>query len=138
VGNRNAPGPIKGFYLNHIGGQTQNYDIYGREEPSYIWKAFMSDYLTGKPVEQFPTFKDLGGSGNFSGYTTTTTPTLTTTTGSSTTTETTDTGDTTTTTKTHGGGGTSCPPFGICPPTDTSTTTKTHGSGGGDPGVGGG
>jgi membrane peptidoglycan carboxypeptidase len=139
VGNRNAPGTIKGYYLNHIG-PSQKYDIYGREEPSYIWKAFMSDYLTGKPVEQFPTFRDLGGSGNFSGYTTTTTPTQTTTTGSSTTTDTTNPDDTTTTTKTRGGGGNTCQPLGICPPTDTSTTTKSHGPGGGtgDPGVGGG
>jgi membrane peptidoglycan carboxypeptidase len=136
VGNNNGYAPIRGYYLNHIG-PPQNYAIYGREEPAYIWKNYMSAYLQDKPVEQFPTFKDLGGKGNFSGLTTTTTPTLTTTTGSSTTTETTDTGDTTTTTKTHGGG-TSCEPFGICPPTDTSTTTKTHGPGGGDPGVGGG
>jgi membrane peptidoglycan carboxypeptidase len=138
VGNRNGYAPIKGWYLNHIG-PSQNYDIYGREEPAYIWKNYMSAYLQDKPVQQFPPFKDLGGKGNFSGMTTTTTPPFTTTTGATTTTDTTDPTDTTT--KTHRTTTENTCPFGICPPdSPTTTTTKSHGpgGGGGDPGVGGG
>jgi membrane peptidoglycan carboxypeptidase len=142
VGNQDGYAPIKGYYLNHIG-PSQNYDIYGREEPAYIWKNFMSAYLTGKPVENFPPFTDLGGKGNFSGLTTTTTPpTDTTTTGNTTTdTTTTSTDDTTTHTR-HSPTSTTCSPLGFCPPTDTSTTTRGNnpgggGGSGGPPGFGG-
>ena len=66
VGNRNAPGEIHGNYFNGYG-SSKGYDIYGREEPSYIWKNYMDSYLTGKPIETFPAFIDLGGNGDFSG-----------------------------------------------------------------------
>ncbi|MEV6603281.1 transglycosylase domain-containing protein [Kutzneria sp. NPDC051319] len=136
VGNRNGYAPIKGFYLNKIGGQTQNYDIYGREEPAYIWKNFMTAYLTGQPVLPFPAFKDLGGKGNFSGLTTTTVPTQTTTTGSTTTTTTTEPDDTTT----HGHHTTTntCVDFPGLPSCNPDTTSTTKGQGGGiGPGGGG-
>jgi membrane peptidoglycan carboxypeptidase len=138
VGNRNGLAPIKGYYLNHIG-PSANYDIYGREEPSYIWQKYMNGYLQGKPVVQFPAFKDLGGKGNFSGMTTTTTPTDITTTGQTTTTDTTTPSDENTTTHTHRTTTSNNCPFGICSPTDTSTTTKANGPGsGGPPGIGNG
>lgn len=135
VGNNNGVAPIYGFYNNKIG-PSQNYDIYGREEPAYIWKMYMADYLQGKPVEQFPAFKDLGGKGNFSGITTTTQPTVTTTTGATTTTTTTDTdGESPTSTK-HTKPTNPCDFFN-CPTTETTTTTK-GGGGGVGPGGGGG
>ncbi|EWM14929.1 penicillin-binding protein [Kutzneria sp. 744] len=132
VGNNNGYAPIKGYYLNHIG-PSQNYAIYGREEPAYIWKNYMSAYLQGQPVLPFSAFKDLGGKGNFSGLTTTTVPTQTTTTAPSTTTGTTDTDETSTHPR-HTTTNNTCP-FGICSPTDTSSSTKDHGVG--DPGGGG-
>ncbi|WP_211764545.1 transglycosylase domain-containing protein [Kutzneria sp. CA-103260] len=134
TGTRNGLAPIYGYYQNHIG-PSQDYDIYGREEPSYIWQKFMNTYLQGKPVENFTPFKDLGGKGNFSGFTTTTTPTDTTTTGSSTTTDTTTpSDDPTSTNKHHPPTSSTCAPFIGCQPTDTSTTTKTNGNSGGPPG----
>jgi membrane peptidoglycan carboxypeptidase len=131
VGNRNAPAPIYGYYLNHIGPKSQNYDIYGREEPSYIWQKFMNAYLQGKPVVQFPPFKDLGGKGNFSGFTTTTTPSTTT----GTTTADTTTTDEDTTTHGHRPPPNTCTngfPFPTCDTTTTTTTTtKSNGNGNG-------
>ncbi|MBV9844859.1 MAG: penicillin-binding protein [Kutzneria sp.] len=59
VGNRDRPGPIHGNYFNQYG-QSRGYPIYGREEPAYIWNAYMDTYLKGQPVEQFPPFKELG------------------------------------------------------------------------------
>jgi membrane peptidoglycan carboxypeptidase len=73
VGNKDKPGPIYGNYHNTIG-PSHNYDIYGREEPSYIWQLFMNNYLRGKPVEQFPPFVPLGTNSNFSGHPTETPP----------------------------------------------------------------
>jgi membrane peptidoglycan carboxypeptidase len=133
VGNKDKPGPIFGNYHNTIG-PSHDYDIYGREEPSYIWQLFMNSYLKGKPVEQFPAFEPLGTNSNFSGHTTTTVPPTTTTTEPappSTTTETT-TETTTRTTKPR-----PCDVFG-CPPTDTTTDTTTTDRVTGRPGPGGG
>jgi membrane peptidoglycan carboxypeptidase len=67
VGNKDKPGPIFGNYKNTIG-PSHNYDIYGREEPSYIWQLFMNNYLKGTRVEQFPPFVPLGTNSNFSGH----------------------------------------------------------------------
>ncbi|MFC0436305.1 transglycosylase domain-containing protein [Kutzneria buriramensis] len=136
VGNNDHLGPIKGFYLNRIGSQTQNYNIFGREEPAYIWKMFMDAYLQGQPVVPFPTFTDLGGKGNFSGMTTTTTTTATT---DATTTDTTTTNeDQPTTTTKHTKTTDPCIPGLNCTTTTTTTTDNGNGhGGGGGPGGGG-
>ena len=52
-GNKKQPAPIYGNYHNGIG-KEHGYDVYGREEPGYIWQAYMDAYLDGKPVRQFP------------------------------------------------------------------------------------
>ncbi|MFD2416747.1 transglycosylase domain-containing protein [Amycolatopsis pigmentata] len=52
-GNKKQPAPIYGNYHNGIG-KEHGYDVYGREEPGYIWQAFMDSYLNGKPAKQFP------------------------------------------------------------------------------------
>jgi membrane peptidoglycan carboxypeptidase len=131
VGNRNAPGPIYGYYLNHIG-PKQGYDIYGREEPAYIWQMYMNGYLNGKPVQQFTPFKDLGGNGNFSGITPTTAPPTTTTDQQTTTNNntTTSTTDPTSTPKKTKPTYPSDPCFGgLCPP--GATNPDGGGTGGG-------
>ena len=69
-GNKKQPAPIYGNYHNGIG-SNKGYNVYGREEPGYIWQAFMNAYLTGKPVQQFPNIATIGP-------TTTPTPTPTT------------------------------------------------------------
>ena len=132
VGNRNGLAPIKGYYLNHIG-PTQDYDIYGREEPSYIWTMYMNSYLTGKPVQQFTAFKDLGGNGNFSGLTTTTLPPVTTTDQQQTTTDDTTTlpTDTTSSTKKTKPTRTTDPCIGGFCPTGTTDPGGGVGPGGG-------
>ncbi|MGH3438041.1 MAG: transglycosylase domain-containing protein, partial [Sciscionella sp.] len=61
VGNADRPSPIFGNYHNGKGPE-HHYDIYGREEPAYIWKAFMDSYLKGTPNEQFSPFEPLGNS----------------------------------------------------------------------------
>ncbi|HKS46523.1 MAG TPA: transglycosylase domain-containing protein [Amycolatopsis sp.] len=50
-GNKKQPAPIFGNYHNGKG-KERGYDVYGREEPGYIWQEFMNAYLTGKPVKQ--------------------------------------------------------------------------------------
>ncbi|TNC20068.1 transglycosylase domain-containing protein [Amycolatopsis alkalitolerans] len=52
-GNKQQPAPIYGNYHNGIG-SNHGYDVYGREEPGYIWQDFMNTYLAGKPAEPFP------------------------------------------------------------------------------------
>ncbi|NKQ56067.1 penicillin-binding protein [Amycolatopsis sp. K13G38] len=52
-GNKKQPAPIYGNYHNGIG-SNHGYDVYGREEPGYIWQDFMNTYLSGQPVEAFP------------------------------------------------------------------------------------
>ncbi|TVT56297.1 penicillin-binding protein [Amycolatopsis rhizosphaerae] len=52
-GNKKQPAAIYGNYHNGKG-REHGYDVYGREEPGYIWQAFMDAYLNGKPVTQFP------------------------------------------------------------------------------------
>ncbi|GLY68863.1 transglycosylase domain-containing protein [Amycolatopsis taiwanensis] len=51
-GNKTKPGPIYGNYHNGKG-KEHGYDVYGREEPAYIWKEYMDAHLSGKPVKQF-------------------------------------------------------------------------------------
>jgi membrane peptidoglycan carboxypeptidase len=61
VGNRgNDDSPIYGNYKNPVGSKKKHYDIYGREEPAYIWSDFMDNYLANKPVVQFPALSVLG------------------------------------------------------------------------------
>ncbi|WP_166462565.1 transglycosylase domain-containing protein [Amycolatopsis acidicola] len=52
-GNKKQPAPIYGNYKNGVG-KEHGYDVYGREEPGYIWQDYMNTYLAGKPAEQFP------------------------------------------------------------------------------------
>ncbi|WP_020659072.1 transglycosylase domain-containing protein [Amycolatopsis benzoatilytica] len=52
-GNTQQPAPIYGNYHNGIG-SNHGYDVYGREEPGYIWQDFMNAYLAGQPVRDFP------------------------------------------------------------------------------------
>jgi membrane peptidoglycan carboxypeptidase len=59
VGHWNKPAPIYGDYEN-TKGPSHHYDIYGREEPAYIWQAYMNDYLHGKPVKKFGPLHPLG------------------------------------------------------------------------------
>lgn len=59
--------PIYGNYRNGKG-KSHHYDIYGREEPAYIWQDFMNNYLQAQPVEQFPLFQPLGNA-NVTDYT---------------------------------------------------------------------
>jgi membrane peptidoglycan carboxypeptidase len=135
VGNNDKPGPIFGNYHNTIG-PSHNYDIYGREEPGYIWQMFMNTYLKGKSVERFPAFEPLGTDSNFSGHTTTTVPPTTTTTD---TTPTSTTTGTPTETSTRPSKTKSCDVFG-CPTTGTSAATITSTSNrqiSGPPGPGG-
>lgn len=51
-GNKKQPAPIYGNYHNGVG-KEHGYDVYGREEPGYIWQDFMNATLAGKPVKQF-------------------------------------------------------------------------------------
>ncbi|GAA5171520.1 transglycosylase domain-containing protein [Amycolatopsis dongchuanensis] len=57
-GNVKQPAPIYGNYHNGKG-REHGYDVYGREEPGYIWQAYMDAYLSGKPVQSFPQAPDL-------------------------------------------------------------------------------
>lgn len=117
-GNKKQASPIYGNYHNGIG-SNQGYDVYGREEPGFIWQMFMDSYLTNQPPLPFPNLPTVGTAG--SQYTATTnapttstvapttnptvtiTPTTTvpTTTTTDTTTTTTSTAGTTTTTHHH-------------------------------------
>ncbi|AHI02106.1 transglycosylase domain-containing protein [Kutzneria albida] len=125
VGNRDAPGPIKGNYFNRFG-PPKGYPIYGREEPAYIWNAYMNDYLKGQPVQQFSKYTGLGTSviTTTQQPTTTTEPTQTTTTTPSEPTETTTSSRHTKPTDTT----TPCFPGFPC---DTTTKSKPGPGGGG-------
>ncbi|UIJ56520.1 penicillin-binding protein [Amycolatopsis acidiphila] len=57
-GNKKQPAAIYGNYHNGKG-KNRGYDVYGREEPGYIWQAYMDDYLKGKPAQGFPAAPDL-------------------------------------------------------------------------------
>ncbi|WP_137813989.1 transglycosylase domain-containing protein [Gandjariella thermophila] len=124
VGNKDKPGPIFGNYRNTIG-PSHNYDIYGREEPSYIWQLFMNNYLKGTKIEQFPPFVPLGTNSNFSGHPTeappppSSTPESTPPTTSSETSSQTETSRPTKSRPPH------CGLFG-CPTTEPPTTTSTN------------
>ena len=59
-GNKTKPGPIYGNYRNGKG-KARGYDVYGREEPGYIWQEYMNSYLNGKPVVQFSDAKLMTG-----------------------------------------------------------------------------
>jgi membrane peptidoglycan carboxypeptidase len=59
-GDKKQPAPIYGNYHNGYG-SNHGYDVYGREEPGFIWQAFMNTYLAGKPVEQFRNVPTIGG-----------------------------------------------------------------------------
>jgi membrane peptidoglycan carboxypeptidase len=52
-GNVKQPTAIYGNYQN-TKGPAHGYDVYGREEPGYIWQAYMDSYLQGQPVQPFP------------------------------------------------------------------------------------
>ncbi|HEY1570640.1 MAG TPA: transglycosylase domain-containing protein [Pseudonocardiaceae bacterium] len=65
-GHYDTPGPIFGTGNNLHPGSNTDYNVFGREEPGAIWRAYMNSYLKGQPVEQFPTSPpDIGGSWNF-------------------------------------------------------------------------
>ncbi|WP_236792826.1 transglycosylase domain-containing protein [Amycolatopsis sp. GM8] len=57
-GNKKQPAPIYGNYHNGKG-KAHGYDVYGREEPGYIWQSYMETYLHGKTAMQFPDAPDL-------------------------------------------------------------------------------
>jgi membrane peptidoglycan carboxypeptidase len=57
-GNKKQPAAIYGNYHNGKG-KNRGYDVYGREEPGYIWQAYMDTYLKGKPAQGFPAAPDL-------------------------------------------------------------------------------
>jgi membrane peptidoglycan carboxypeptidase len=57
-GNKKQPAAIYGNYHNGKG-KARGYDVYGREEPGYIWQAYMNTYLNGKPAMSFPAAPDL-------------------------------------------------------------------------------
>ncbi|HET6503535.1 MAG TPA: transglycosylase domain-containing protein [Amycolatopsis sp.] len=59
-GNKKQPAPIYGNYHNGRGPAT-GYDVYGREEPGYIWQAYMNAYLDAQPVQQFSDAPLIGG-----------------------------------------------------------------------------
>ncbi|HKS46319.1 MAG TPA: transglycosylase domain-containing protein, partial [Amycolatopsis sp.] len=59
-GNKKQPAPIYGNYHNGRGPET-GYDVYGREEPGYIWQAFMNSYLSGQPVREFAGIPTISG-----------------------------------------------------------------------------
>jgi membrane peptidoglycan carboxypeptidase len=147
-GHYDAPAPIFGNYFNNIG-PAHNYDVYGRQEPAYIWQDFMNGYLANQPVRNFPNIPDVGGSYNFvtqqdlglpSGpVTTTVAPPTTTTTAPATTTTTAPTTTTTTApTTTTTTAPTPPPTNGVIPPCGMFGCT---GGGGtpkpGPPGTGG-
>jgi membrane peptidoglycan carboxypeptidase len=149
-GHVNEPAPVYGLYKNPLGKMTHTddtthhsasgYDVYGREEPGYIWQSFMNGYLANQPVVQFPAVQAVTGGGNYSGQPTTDTAAPTTqnqpTTQTTTQQPPTTTQDTTTTQPTTTGGGT-C--LLNCPPTTTGNGFGGHGGGhsGGSPPTGG-
>jgi membrane peptidoglycan carboxypeptidase len=62
-GHYDKPGPILG---RGNGGGGGTYNVFGRMEPGSIWKTYMDAYLSGQPVQQFPTAPaEIGGSWDF-------------------------------------------------------------------------
>lgn len=59
-GNKKQPAPIYGNYHNGRGPE-KGYDVYGREEPGYIWQAFMDAYLAGQPAVRFGDIPTISG-----------------------------------------------------------------------------
>ncbi|TVT16797.1 penicillin-binding protein, partial [Amycolatopsis rhizosphaerae] len=59
-GNKKQPAAIYGNYHNGKG-REHGYDVYGREEPGYIWQAYMNAYLHDKPVLPFPSAPVISG-----------------------------------------------------------------------------
>jgi membrane peptidoglycan carboxypeptidase len=51
-GNKKQPAPIYGNYHNGRGPE-RGYDVFGREEPGYIWQEFMNSYLAPLPIQHF-------------------------------------------------------------------------------------
>jgi membrane peptidoglycan carboxypeptidase len=148
-GHVNEPAPVYGLYKNPLGKMTHTddtthhsasgYDVYGREEPAYIWQSFMNTYLANQPVAQFPPVQAVAGGGNYSGQPTTNAAVPTQdnqTTVQTTTEQPTTTPDTTTTEPTTTGGGTCL--FGYCPPTTGNGFGggRGHGGGSGSPPTG--
>jgi membrane peptidoglycan carboxypeptidase len=125
-GNDKAPQPIYGNYHNTVGA-SHGYDVYGREEPGYIWQDFMNTYLANQPSLPFPTGTILHGSGTTP--TTSTPPPVTTSSAPPTTTRQPPTTVPPTTT--------SVPPPCVlgCPPTSSPPTTsgRRHAQGGSGP-----
>ncbi|HEX7661703.1 MAG TPA: transglycosylase domain-containing protein, partial [Pseudonocardiaceae bacterium] len=83
-GHVSTPAPVYGLYKNPLGRMTHTetngkaapgYDVYGREEPGYIWQAYMNAYLADKPTAQFSSSPLIMGGGNESGMPTTDTAT---------------------------------------------------------------
>nr|WP_275403860.1 transglycosylase domain-containing protein [Pseudonocardia acidicola] len=70
-GNKKQPAPIYGNYHNGFGPES-GYNVYGREEPGYIWQAFMNTYLADQPMTPFPDAQTIEGGTNYSGMPTTT------------------------------------------------------------------
>ncbi|HEX4700708.1 MAG TPA: transglycosylase domain-containing protein [Pseudonocardiaceae bacterium] len=65
-GHYDNPGPVFGTGNNNGPGPKTSYNVFGREEPGQIWKAFMDAYLNNQPVAQFPaTPADVGGQWDF-------------------------------------------------------------------------
>lgn len=122
-GNKKQPAPIYGNYKNGKG-KEHGYDVYGREEPAYIWQEYMNAHLTGKPVKQFPAGQLITGTPSSSAPSSTDEATAT---------ETPDTKPS----KGRGRGGPSTSPSCILPgvcdtvPSQPSSTGKRHGGGGG-------
>jgi membrane peptidoglycan carboxypeptidase len=56
-GNKKQPAPIYGNYRNGRG-KAHGYDVYGREEPGYIWQAYMDSYLNGDESGRTPVCAD--------------------------------------------------------------------------------
>lgn len=64
--------PIRGNY--HVRGKGANHQIYGADEPAAMWQDIMNADLAGKPVVQFPKFREIGKTSDHSGGKLTTTP----------------------------------------------------------------
>jgi membrane peptidoglycan carboxypeptidase len=65
-GNKKQPAPIYGNYHNGIG-PNQGYDVYGREEPGFIWQTFMDTYLANQSPLPFPNASTASVGGTSSG-----------------------------------------------------------------------
>jgi membrane peptidoglycan carboxypeptidase len=138
--------PIFGDYHNGVGAE-KDYSVFGREEPAYIWQAYMNSYLNNSPIQQFGTSNLIQGGWNFvtnsqasAGATDGTNGGSG---GSSSVTQTTDNGGgnggstTTDTTSSQPHHHTSTPPTGACGLLCTTGNTGNPGNGGNDTGAAG-